>query len=168
MQMAIRAPILAGLAGVCPWLQSPDGGVVRSGFGGIAFHQCCSRLDYSSPAFSSTTSRLSVRSCETLQCASRISAAHERTDRRRRFERDPTERRALWNHHRRWDNACDPIHDEDCDYSAADLARQPFPALGDFLASYGNFGHGRSNAFQAQFERRYSHGLMFNCRLHIS
>jgi hypothetical protein len=51
---------------------------------------------------------------------------------------------------------------EDCDFSAADLARQAFPGLGDFLLSYGNFGHGRSNAFQAQVERRYSHGLMFN------
>ena len=40
--------------------------------------------------------------------------------------------------------------------------RQPLPGLGDFLASYGNFGHGRSNAFQAQFEKRYSHGLMFS------
>jgi hypothetical protein len=58
--------------------------------------------------------------------------------------------------------ACDPINNGDCDYSDADLARQPLPGLGDFLASYGNFGHGRSNAFQAQFERRYSHGLMFN------
>ena len=42
-----------------------------------------------------------------------------------------------------------------------------FPGLGDFLASYGNFGHGRSNAFQAQLERRYSHGLMLNSRLHL-
>ena len=50
----------------------------------------------------------------------------------------------------------------------ADLARQPLPGLGDFLASYGNFGHGRSNAFQAQFERRYAHGLMFNLVLHLS
>ena len=51
---------------------------------------------------------------------------------------------------------------DDCDYSPADLARQPFPGLGDYLASYGNFGHGRSNAFQAQLERRYSHGLLLN------
>ena len=50
----------------------------------------------------------------------------------------------------------------DCDYSPADLARQPFPGLGDFLANYGNFGHGRTNAFQTQFEHRYSHGLMLN------
>jgi len=56
---------------------------------------------------------------------------------------------------------CNPS-DFDCDYSPADIARQPLPGLGDFLASYGNFGHGRSNAFQAQFEKRYSHGLMFS------
>ena len=57
---------------------------------------------------------------------------------------------------------CDPIDAGDCDYSDADLARQPLPGLGDFLAKYGNFGHGRSNAFQAQFEHRYSHGLMLS------
>ena len=57
---------------------------------------------------------------------------------------------------------CDPIDEGDCDLSAADQARQPFPGLGDFLLSYGNFGHGRSNSFQAQVERRYSKGLMFN------
>jgi hypothetical protein len=51
---------------------------------------------------------------------------------------------------------------DDCDFSPADLARQAFPGLGDFLLSYGNFGHGRSNAFQAQVEHRYSHGLMLN------
>ncbi len=58
--------------------------------------------------------------------------------------------------------ACDPIDAQDCDYSPADLARQAFPGLGDWLMSYGNFGHGRSNAFQAQLEHRYSHGLMLN------
>jgi hypothetical protein len=57
---------------------------------------------------------------------------------------------------------CDPINNADCNYSAADLARQPFPGLGDFLLSYGNFGHGRSNAFQTQLEHRYSHGLLLN------
>ncbi|HTE89662.1 MAG TPA: carboxypeptidase regulatory-like domain-containing protein [Terriglobales bacterium] len=57
---------------------------------------------------------------------------------------------------------CDPILNGDCDFSPADLARQPFPGLGDFLASYGNFGHGRTNAFQTQFEHRYSHGLLLN------
>lgn len=57
---------------------------------------------------------------------------------------------------------CDPINNGDCDYSPADLARQPLPGLGDYLASYGNFGHARSNAFQAQVEHRYSHGLMLS------
>ena len=57
---------------------------------------------------------------------------------------------------------CDPLNNGDCDYSPADLARQPFPGLGDFLLSYGNFGHGHSNAFQTQLEKRYSHGLMLN------
>jgi hypothetical protein len=51
---------------------------------------------------------------------------------------------------------------DDCDYSPADLARQPFPGLGDFLLSYGNFGHGKSNAFQAQVEHRYTHGFLLN------
>jgi hypothetical protein len=57
---------------------------------------------------------------------------------------------------------CDPVNNGDCTYSAADLARQPFPGLGDFLLSYGNFGHGRSNAFQTQLEHRYRHGLLLN------
>ncbi len=58
--------------------------------------------------------------------------------------------------------ACDPVNNGDCNFSTADLARLPFPALGDFLLTYGNFGHGRSNAFQTQLEHRYSHGLMLN------
>jgi hypothetical protein len=58
--------------------------------------------------------------------------------------------------------ACDPINNGDCNFSNADYAREPFPQLGDFLLSYGNFGHGRSNAFQAQLEHRYTHGLMLN------
>jgi hypothetical protein len=57
---------------------------------------------------------------------------------------------------------CDPVNNGDCTYSPADLAREPFPGLGDYLLSYGNFGHGRSNAFQTQLEHRYSHGLMLN------
>jgi len=51
---------------------------------------------------------------------------------------------------------------EDCDYSDSDLARQPFPGLGSYDETYGNFGHGRSNAFQTQFEHKYSHGLLLN------
>ena len=58
--------------------------------------------------------------------------------------------------------ACDPVNNQDCLPSAADLAREPFPGLGDYLLTYGNRGHGRSNAFQTQFERRYAHGLMLN------
>lgn len=57
---------------------------------------------------------------------------------------------------------CDPVNNGDCLPSPADVARQPFPGLGDFLFSYGNRGHSRSNAFQTQFEHRYSHGLMLN------
>jgi len=57
---------------------------------------------------------------------------------------------------------CDPVNNGDCTYSQADLNRQPFPGLGDFLLTYGNFGHGQSNAFQTQFEHRYSHGLLLN------
>jgi len=56
--------------------------------------------------------------------------------------------------------SCSP--GDDCDYSPADLARQPFPGLGDFLLTYGNFGHGRSNAFQTQLEHRGSHGWLLN------
>ena len=50
----------------------------------------------------------------------------------------------------------------DCLPSAADLARLPYPALGDFITSFGNYGHGQSNSYQAQLERRYSSGFMFN------
>lgn len=59
---------------------------------------------------------------------------------------------------------CDPLDPDNfpCDFSTADLARLPFPNLSDFLLSYGNFGHGRSNAFQTQLEHRFSHGLMLN------
>jgi hypothetical protein len=57
---------------------------------------------------------------------------------------------------------CDPINNGDCDFSDADKARQPLPGLGDFIADYHNFGHARSNAFQAQLEHRYSHGVMLN------
>src|SRR5207249_2927156 len=56
--------------------------------------------------------------------------------------------------------ACEP-DDFDCDYSVSDLARQPFPGLGDYMASYGNFGHGRSDALQLEFARR-GRGLTFN------
>jgi hypothetical protein len=57
--------------------------------------------------------------------------------------------------------ACDPTN-FNCDYSNADLARQPFPGLGDYMASYGNFGHGRSDALQLEGRRRFSSGLEFS------
>jgi hypothetical protein len=50
----------------------------------------------------------------------------------------------------------------DCAPSLADYARLPYPTLGDFLISFGNYGHSQSNSYQAQVERRFSGGLMFN------
>ena len=55
---------------------------------------------------------------------------------------------------------CSP-DDGDCTLSPADLARRPFPLLGDFMAQYGNFGHGRSNALQIEANRRFANGLTF-------
>ena len=57
---------------------------------------------------------------------------------------------------------CDPVNNGDCGISPADAARYRFPLLGDFVLSYGNYGHAQSNAFQTQFDHRFSHGLMFN------
>ncbi|HET6854230.1 MAG TPA: carboxypeptidase regulatory-like domain-containing protein [Pyrinomonadaceae bacterium] len=57
---------------------------------------------------------------------------------------------------------CDPIDEGDCIVSPQDAARRPFPRLGDFLATYGNTGHGRSHAFQLEINRRFSRGLLFN------
>ncbi len=56
---------------------------------------------------------------------------------------------------------CTP-DDFDCDYSAADLARLPYPGLSSYLTAFQNFGHGRSNAFQAEVNRRFANGLTFN------
>jgi hypothetical protein len=56
---------------------------------------------------------------------------------------------------------CTP-DDGDCTVSAADAARRPFPELGSFLASYKNFGSGRSNALQAEVNRRFANGFTFN------
>jgi hypothetical protein len=57
---------------------------------------------------------------------------------------------------------CDPL-EGDCVESAADEARRPFPnGLGDFLATYGNTGKGRSHALQIEVNRRFVGGLMFN------
>jgi Carboxypeptidase regulatory-like domain len=57
---------------------------------------------------------------------------------------------------------CDPINNGDCALSTADLAQYPFPIIGENLLTYGNFARGNSNAFQAQFERRYKKGLLLN------
>ncbi|MBV9264802.1 MAG: TonB-dependent receptor, partial [Acidobacteriaceae bacterium] len=58
--------------------------------------------------------------------------------------------------------ACDPVNNGDCALSAADSARLPFPNLGENLIKFFNYGHGLSNAFQAQAEHRFSKGLMFS------
>ncbi|HZB47153.1 MAG TPA: TonB-dependent receptor, partial [Pyrinomonadaceae bacterium] len=52
--------------------------------------------------------------------------------------------------------------DFNCQISAADRARLPFPLLGDFLASYGNIGSGKSDALQIEANRRFANGLTFN------
>ena len=57
--------------------------------------------------------------------------------------------------------ACDPVDAADCEYSDADQARRPFPELGDFLLSFGNYGHAQTHAFQTVVEHRYAHGIMF-------
>ena len=57
---------------------------------------------------------------------------------------------------------CDPFNNGDCDLSPADIARRPFPELGDFLASYGNIGNGKSNALQIQVTRRFAAGFSFD------
>lgn len=56
---------------------------------------------------------------------------------------------------------CTP-DDGDCLPSAADYARLPYPTLGDYLLTYGNYGHSQTNIFQTQVERRYNSGFMFN------
>ncbi|MFN2531365.1 MAG: TonB-dependent receptor domain-containing protein [Pyrinomonadaceae bacterium] len=57
---------------------------------------------------------------------------------------------------------CDPVDAEDCIISPEDAARRPFPQLGDFLATYGNTGRGRSHALQIEINRRFARGLTFN------
>lgn len=51
---------------------------------------------------------------------------------------------------------------DDCDLSAADTARLPFPELGDFLLTFGNTGRGHSHALQLEVNRRFSSGFTFN------
>ncbi len=55
---------------------------------------------------------------------------------------------------------CTPA--DDCEISDADRARLPFPELGTFLLSYGNFGTGRSHAMQIEVNRRFANGFTFN------
>jgi Carboxypeptidase regulatory-like domain/TonB dependent receptor len=57
-------------------------------------------------------------------------------------------------------NACDP-DSGDCGPTQAELNKTGYPLQGDFLVSYGNFGHSQSNAFQTQVERRGG-GLTLN------
>lgn len=56
---------------------------------------------------------------------------------------------------------CD-LDEGNCDISAADRARLPFPALSDFMTSFGNLGRGRSDAFQTEFNRRMAGGFMLS------
>jgi hypothetical protein len=56
---------------------------------------------------------------------------------------------------------CDPTQG-DCAYSTQDLARLPFPLIGEFLLTYGNYGHANSNSFQTEFTRRYKNGFMLD------
>jgi len=56
---------------------------------------------------------------------------------------------------------CTP-DDGDCVPTNADYARLPYPTLGDYLLTYGNYGYSRSNSFQTQVERRFDKGLMLN------
>ena len=56
---------------------------------------------------------------------------------------------------------CDPTQGN-CAYSTQDLARLPFPLIGEFLLTYGNFGHANSNSFQTEFTRRYKNGFMLD------
>ncbi len=56
---------------------------------------------------------------------------------------------------------CSP-DDFDCVISPADAARLPFPGMSDYLTGFGNYGHGRSNAFQVEVNRRFTKGFTFN------
>jgi Carboxypeptidase regulatory-like domain/TonB dependent receptor-like, beta-barrel len=58
---------------------------------------------------------------------------------------------------------CIPGDDDfECELSAADVARRPFPDLGDFLLTYGNTGRGRTHALQLEVNRRFASGFTFN------
>ena len=58
--------------------------------------------------------------------------------------------------------ACDPVGNGDCQESAADAARRPYPNLGDFMLQYRNIGTGRTHAMQMEVNHRYAGGLMFS------
>lgn len=53
---------------------------------------------------------------------------------------------------------CDPSGTQaegaSCQYSPADMARQPFPLLGDYILGFGNVGHANTSIFQTQFQHR--------------
>jgi hypothetical protein len=55
---------------------------------------------------------------------------------------------------------CDP-DSGDCAPTLAELNETGYPAQGDFLVSYGNFGRSQSNAFQTEVQRRGG-GLTFS------
>jgi hypothetical protein len=57
--------------------------------------------------------------------------------------------------------ACSPDNG-DCAYSPADQARLPYPQLGTYLIGFGNFGHGRTHAFQTEVNHQMRNGLSFN------
>jgi hypothetical protein len=58
---------------------------------------------------------------------------------------------------------CDPTVDtSSCGITPEQSQLYRFPALGDFVLSFGNYGHAQSNAFQTQFEHHYAHGLLLN------
>lgn len=60
---------------------------------------------------------------------------------------------------------CDPSGEQaeglSCEYSQADMARMPFPILGDYILGYGNVGVDNTNSFQTQFQHQATH-FIFN------
>ena len=62
---------------------------------------------------------------------------------------------------------CDPTQG-DCAYSTQDLARLPFPLVGEFLLTYGNFGHGSSDSFQTEIHAALQERLYVGYVLHVS
>lgn len=56
---------------------------------------------------------------------------------------------------------CDPTN-WDCSYSPAELARMRFPNISDGIPIWKNTGHGRSDAFQVEFNHRPAKGLMLS------